>query len=461
MVLAPVSPAFDHDSKDDLRDLGVNEKMQAAATNASDARTAQCTDPVFAAVLAEDTWKVSSLEDQWVAGLPKCELHIHIEGSLEPELQLAFAERNGMLPAFLARGPTWLPEDALQPWDTKEEAIAAIRQRRDNFVDLQDFLGLYNHASEVLKTRQDFYDLMTALICKCKQNNVRYSEIFFDPQSHMQRVSNDQHETILRDCVSGLYDAIQCEGKPGRPEGCAYADRKFEAQLIVCVLRDWKVTPADDRKPAGWPNTPFDGNPDAETMLTLLEKVGAVDKIVAIGMDNAEMPGAEPGLFEKVYKKAKDIGIPHATAHGGEEGMPQPFITDALTCLLCERIDHGVMCLRSDEVCKQLVDGGIHLTNCPCSNDRLQVYQNKMEGQRNVVRQKLDKGLSVGLNSDDPAYFGGYMNANLCRAREDSSLTRAELAGCMENAFRASFLSAEQKQAFLVEVAEYVKATAS
>merc|ERR1711900_137879 len=114
-------------------------------------------------------------------------------------------------------------------------------------------------------------------------------------------------------------------------------------------------------------------------------------------------------------------------------------------CLMCERIDHGVMSLTSDEVCKQLVDRGIHLTNCPCSNERLKVYENMMGGQRDVVRQKLSKGLSVGLNSDDPAYFGGYMNANLCRARGDSSLSRQELAVCMENAFRATFLPEEQK----------------
>jgi len=273
----------------------------------------------------------------------------------------------------------------------------------------------------------------------------------------MQRVPADLQETILQDCIPGLYDAIQVEGKPGKPAGCPYAARGFQGQLIACVLRDWKVTPSDDRKPAGWPNTPFDGNPDAETMLTLLEKVGGSQKVVSIGMDNAEMPGAEPSLFEKIYKKAKEIGIPHATAHGGEEGKPDPFITDALTCLLCERIDHGVMCLASDAVCEQLKDSGIHLTNCPCSNERLKVYQNKMGGQTDVVRQKLDKGLSVGLNSDDPAYFGGYMNANLCKARSDSSLTRLELARCMENAFRAAFLTDQQKLVFLGEVAEYMK----
>lgn len=416
-------------------------------------------DSVLLSVLAEDVWKPDSPDDEWVAGLPKCELHIHIEGSLEPELQFALAERNGLLETYLQRGPTWLSEDERQSWQSKEEAVAAVRERRANFADLRDFLGLYNSASEVLKTRQDFYDLMTAFICKAKQNNLRYAEIFFDPQSHMQRAPEDMQEKIVQDCISGLYDAIQDEGKPGRPTGCPYAERSFQAQLIVCVLRDWKVDPEDDRKPAGWPNTPFNGQPDAMSMLTLLEKVGGVQKVVSIGMDNAEMPGAEPGLFEKVYKKAKEIGIPHATAHGGEEGMPDPFITDALTCLACERIDHGVQCLKSDEVCSQLVAGGIHLTNCPCSNERLKVYENMMDGHTDVVRKKLDKGISVGLNSDDPAYFGGYMNANLCKARRDSSLTRQELAACMENAFRATFMSEEKKQVFLEELAEYVKST--
>jgi adenosine deaminase len=193
-------------------------------------------------------------------------------------------------------------------------------------------------------------------------------------------------------------------------------------------------------------------------MLALLEKVGGVEKVVSIGMDNAEMPGAEPGLFEKIYQKAKAIGIPHATAHGGEEGHPDPFISDALARLQCERIDHGVQCLKDDAMCQILRDQRIHLTNCPCSNRRLKVYDTFFDGQPDVVRQKLDKGLNVGLNSDDPAYFGGYMNKNLCQACEDSSLTRAELAGCMENAFRASFIPDEQKAAFVKEIVEYTSA---
>jgi adenosine deaminase len=142
-------------------------------------KVSKAIDPVLAAVLTEDKWKPVIPDDAWVAGLPKCELHIHIEGSLEPELQFALAERNGLLGAILERGATWLPEEARRPWLTKDEAILAVRQRRDNFTDLRDFLGLYNSASEVLKTRQDFYDLMTAYICKAKQNNLRYAEIFF------------------------------------------------------------------------------------------------------------------------------------------------------------------------------------------------------------------------------------------------------------------------------------------
>jgi len=451
-LAAVVNTASDEELKIAFSEIGVDSRAKLTAALAK-----SNVDPVRVAILAEDSWRPTNPNDEWVAGLPKCELHIHIEGSLEPDLQFAFAERNGMLNALLERGPTWLSEGERQSWKTKEEAVRAVRQRRENFLSLQDFLGLYNSASEVLKTCQDFYDLMTAFICKSKQNNVRYAEIFFDPQSHMQRAPADQQEAILQSCVSGLFVALQEEGKPGKPEGCAFASRSFQGQLIVCVLRDWKVDPSDKRNPAGWPNTPFDGNPDAETMLTLFEKVGGVPRVAAIGMCNAEMHGAEPGLFEKIYKKAKEIGITHATAHGGEEGNPDPFITDALSCLMCERIDHGVMCLKSDEVCKQLKDGGIHLTNCPCSNDRLQVYKNMMGGQTDVVRKKLDKGLSVGLNSDDPAYFGGYMNANVCKARGDSLLTRAELAGCMENAFRATFLPDDQKKVFLEELAAYVK----
>ena len=182
----------------------------------------------------------------------------------------------------------------------------------------------------MLKTKDDFYDLMKAFIGKSKENNVQYAEIFFDPQSHMQRGTPFKH------IIEGLSEAIEKEGPTGFPKDHPYASVPFSGKLIMSFLRDWKVDPSDERKPA---DPSFDGLPSAMDVLTAAEPF--FGKIVAVGLDNAEVFG-EPSLFAPVYEAAKNLGIKHAVAHAGEEGSADPYVTDAISMLKVERLDHGV-----------------------------------------------------------------------------------------------------------------------
>lgn len=206
----------------------------------------------------------------------------------------------------------------------------------------------------------------------------------------------------------------------------------------MCFLRDWKVDKDDERKPA---DPSFSGLPSAMEALEAAKPF--VDKIISVGMDNAEIFG-EPALFEKVYAGAKEAGIPHAVCHAGEEGDPIPFVSDALDKLKAERLDHGVLTLKNKELTERVARDGNCLTVCPCSNVRLKVAD-RYFGRYDIVRQLLDAGLKVCLNSDDPAYFGGYMNTNFQRAATDSQLTKAELVQICKNAFNSSFAPEEEK----------------
>jgi adenosine deaminase len=365
----------------------------------------------------------------FIEGLPKCELHVHIEGTLEPETML-----------LLAQGTIQ------KEGETNAQTVARITKERENFADLQDFLRMYNGASAMLNKHADFYYLMKQYIIRCKANNVRYAEIFFDPQSHLQR--GVTFDTV----ISGLHDALQAEGAVGKPDGCEFADRPFSGRLIMCFLRDWKVSTDDDRKPA---DPSFTGLPSATEALEAAKPF--VDKIIAVGMDNAEVFG-EPKLFQPVFEAAKAAGIAHAVCHAGEEGTPKPFVSDALDLLKVERLDHGVQTIKDPELAARVAKEGIALTVCPCSNDRLKVFDHYFDGRRDVVRMLMDAGLKVTLNSDDPAYFGGFMNVNFLKTAEDSNCSKAELLEFSRNAFEATFAPASEKQAWIEELLAYGKA---
>eukprot|EP00755_Sulcionema_specki_P014165 Sspe_Gene.55953::Locus_30781_Transcript_1_1_Confidence_1.000_Length_813::g.55953::m.55953/K21053/ade; adenine deaminase len=248
------------------------------------------------AIVRGSRYRVNNKSQAFISKLPKAELHVHIEGTLEPELMLALASRQGRLDTFLEEGG----------WTTAEEAVGAMRESRLNFRNLEDFLSMYNKASSVLVEKRDFYALMAAYIACCKEDNVRYAEIFFDPQSHMERGVPIDH------VIDGLHEAIEAEGKAGRPLGCRHADRTFHAKLVPCVLRDWKVHRDDPRNPAGWipppdaehnwePDKTFSGLPSAMCMLEALAPHS--HKVLGLGMDNAEVH-TRPKVFKDVYQRA-------------------------------------------------------------------------------------------------------------------------------------------------------------
>ena len=377
----------------------------------------------------------NQLED-FIGGLPKVELHVHIEGTLEPDVMMSVADRNGLAAAQM------LPEDE----GDIQKCVDRIRADRLHFTDLQDFLRSYNAASGVLRHEQDFFDLMSAYIQRCKADNVRYAEIFFDPQSHMQR--GVEFATV----INGLTKAIEAHGPAGQPEGCEHKDRPFAARMIMCFLRDWKASPQDSRVPA---DDSYDGLPTA--MCALDASKPFIDKIVAVGLDNAETFG-EPKLFADVFAAAREAGIPHAVAHAGEEGRADPYINDAIELLHVERLDHGVQTMLDDATCARVSELGLTLTVCPNSNELLKVFDHYFDGRRDVVRTMLTAGLRPCLNSDDPAYFGGYMNVNFMKAAVDNQLTRPELVTMSLNAIEGCFASDAEKAVMRQELEEYAKA---
>jgi adenosine deaminase len=310
----------------------------------------------------------------FIANLPKAELHLHIEGTLEPELMFELARRNGIS----------LPH----------QSVDALRRAYD-FRDLQSFLDLYYQGAGVLQTRQDFYDMTAAYFRKAASQNVRHAEIFFDPQTHTHR--GIAFETV----ISGIHDA-QLD-----------AERDFgvTSKLILCFLRHLD---------------------EDDAMRTLDEALAHRDWLVAVGLDSGER-GNPPSKFARVFARAREAGL-LAVAHAGEEGPPE-YIREALDILKVRRIDHGVRCLEDPELVDRLVAEQIPLTVCPLSNVRLRVYDTIRD---HPLRAMLARGLKVTINSDDPAYFGGYVNENY----EALELTREEYEKLAKNSFDASFRSA-------------------
>jgi adenine deaminase len=322
-----------------------------------------------------------------VQHMPKAELHIHIEGSLEPELIFALAQRNGVALAY--------------------ESVEALRAAYA-FTDLQSFLDIYYAGASVLLKEQDFYDMTAAYLARAAADNVRHAEIFFDPQTHTDR--GVPFETV----INGIWRACQ-EGP-------------ISASLIMCFLRHL---------------------PEEEAIATLEQALPFRDKIIGVGLDSSEK-GHPPEKFARVFERCRQLGL-HLVAHAGEEGPPA-YIETALDVLNVERIDHGVRCLEDKELTRRLAQEQVALTVCPLSNVKLRVFGDM--GEHNLI-ELLDAGLLATVNSDDPAYFGGYMNANFLAVADALPLTVQQAHRLARNSFSAAFLDPAAKQGFIDEVDRY------
>jgi adenine deaminase len=326
--------------------------------------------------------------EKLIKRLPKCELHIHIEGSLEPELMFALAKRN----------------DVKLPYDSVE----AVR-RAYQFGNLQDFLDVYYRGMSVLVTEQDFYDLAWAYLVRAQADNVRHVEMFFDPQGHTAR------GVAFATVIGGLHRAI----------ADARRELGVDASLIMCFLRH--LDEADAEK-------------------TLDVALGFRDRITGVGLDSSEA-GHPPSKFKRVFQRARDAGL-FLTAHAGEEGPPS-YVWEALDVLGVKRIDHGNRSLEDNSLVARLAGERMALTVCPLSNLRLRVIDELIH---HPLRRMMDKGLMVTVNSDDPAYFGGYVNDNYRAVGSALSLTREEIIALARNSVQASLLSAAAKAEVLAEI---------
>ena len=324
----------------------------------------------------------------FIAALPKAELHLHIEGTLEPELMFALAERNGVG----------------LPYSSVEEVRAAYR-----FSSLQDFLDIYYAGAGVLLGMQDFYDLTWAYLQRAFTQNVRHVEIFFDPQTHTGR--GVPFAAVIDGISRALDDA---EARLG-----------ISSRLVLCFLRHLEEADALDTLDAAMPYR---------------------DRIAGVGLDSSER-GNPPGKFREAFRRARAAGFA-AVAHAGEEG-PAEYVREALDALEVVRIDHGNNALEDAGLVAELAQRRIPLTVCPLSNVKLRVVD---DITRHPLKRMLDLGLFVTVNSDDPAYFGGYVNENYLAAAEALGLTRAELAQLARNSFEASWLDAAAKSALVAEV---------
>lgn len=329
---------------------------------------------------------------RFIHGLPKAELHIHIEGSLEPELMFELGERNGVE----------------LPFASVEEVRKAYQ-----FENLQSFLDLYYRGAAVLVAEQDFHDLAFAYLRRAAAENVRHAEIFFDPQTHTDR--GVSFETVIQ----GLSGALEA----------AREQWGISSSLILCFLRHLSAERA---------------------METLERAIPFRGRIVGVGLDSSEL-GHPPSKFQPVFDKARDLGL-ERVAHAGEEGPPS-YIWEALDRLGVSRIDHGVRCLEDPKLVARLREGQTPLTVCPLSNVRLRVFD-RLEDHN--LKALLDAGLCATINSDDPAYFGGYIEENYVAAQRALRLECRDLYQLSRNAFEASFITSDEKKAFLVELDDYL-----
>ncbi|MCH8154071.1 MAG: adenosine deaminase [Proteobacteria bacterium] len=324
----------------------------------------------------------------FIERLPKAELHLHIEGTFEPELMFAIARRNGIE----------------LPYGSVAELRAAYE-----FESLRDFLDIYYQGMNVLRTERDFYDLTWAYLERARAENVLHAEIFFDPQAHSGR------GVAFATVIEGLHRALE--------DGAAKLG--ISAKLIPCFLRD---LPAED------------------AMATLEEALAYKDSIVAVGLDSTEL-GHPPAGFREVFDRARAEGL-LTVAHAGEEGPPE-YVRQALDLLRVARIDHGNRALEDPALVARLAREGVPLTLCPLSNLRLKVVEDLTA---HPLKEMLDAGLRVTVNSDDPAYFGGYVNENYRAVQEALGLTDEDLGQIARNSFEAAFLDAPEKQALIARL---------
>ncbi len=316
-----------------------------------------------------------------LCAMPKTELHMHIEGSLEPELIFALAKRNDVRLRY--------------------PSVEALRAAYD-FSDLQSFLDIYYAGASVLQQPQDFYDMAWAYFLRAKADNVVHAEIFFDPQTHTER------KVSMRTVITGLHRA------------CVDAQTQLgiSSSLILCFLRHLS---------------------EDEAFETFEEAFPFRDKFIGVGLDSSER-GHPPEKFERVFKRAAQLGF-KLVAHAGEEGPPA-YMWSALDVLKVQRIDHGVQAIHDEVLMARLAKERMPLTVCPLSNHKLCVFPDL--AQHNLGRM-LERGLCVMLNSDDPAYFGGYLNDNYVQTFAALGLNAAHAYQLASNSFEASFVSPDPK----------------
>jgi adenosine deaminase len=320
--------------------------------------------------------------------LPKAELHVHIEGTFEPAQIFQFAQRNNVQLAY--------------------PSVAALEEAY-KFTDLQSFLNLYYAAMAAIRTERDFEELTIAYLRRAKEQGVRHAEIFFDPQAHLERGLS--FETV----INGLWAALQRSS----------SEFGITTALIMCFLRDQSETSA---------------------MQTLELALPHRDKIIGVGLDSAEL-GNPPSKFQMVFDLARAAGF-LTVAHAGEEGPPE-YVWEALNLLKVSRVDHGVRCMEDPLLVKHLAQTQIPLTVCPLSNVRLRVVDRMAD---HPLKRMMEAGLRCTVNSDDPAYFGGYVTDNFSAVQSGLQLTDDDLVQLARNSFTSSFIDDDIKQRYLDEI---------
>ncbi|USE79245.1 adenosine deaminase [Cupriavidus gilardii] len=325
---------------------------------------------------------------------PKAELHVHIEGTLEPELIFRLAQRN----------------QVKLPYPSVEALRAAYA-----FTDLQSFLDIYYAGASVLLTEEDFFDMTMAYVERAVADNVRHAEIFFDPQTHTARGVD------IEIVIDGIADAL----------AQARTQYDFSSSMILCFLRHLS---------------------EEDAFATLEAALPYRDRFIGVGLDSSEH-GNPPEKFARVFARAKELGL-HRVAHAGEEG-PADYVRDALDILQVERIDHGVRAIDDPALVERLARERIALTVCPLSNQKLKVYPDLRD---HSLKKLLDAGVAVTIHSDDPAYFGGYMNANWEATFDALPLDAADAHRLARNSFEASFLPPALKAEYLTEVDRFWQA---
>ena len=326
--------------------------------------------------------------DDFIRRLPKAELHIHIEGSFEPDLMFEIAHRNGVRIPF--------------------DSVEAVRAAYD-FDDLQSFLDIYYQGMGVLLKERDFHDLTMAYLRRARNDGVVHAEIFFDPQGHTGR--GVAFETVLNGIWQALRDG-ECE-------------LGITSRLIMCFLRHLD---------------------EDDAFRTLDEALAYRDRIAAVGLDSSEV-GHPPGKFERVFARAREAGL-KAVAHAGEEGPPD-YVEEALDLLRVQRIDHGNRALEAPALVERLAAGQVPLTVCPLSNLKLCVVSDLRE---HPLKRMLEAGLMATVNSDDPAYFGGYVLDNFTAARDALDLSEDDIVTLARNSITASWANEARKKRWLAEI---------